>query len=156
MKPKHRQSRQTQPRSGLAAVEAALVLPLLFLVTFGAVDLAQYINLSQMLSNASREGARIATRHSTDTVKEVEDTILAYLSDAMPQLSEKQLADAANIKIKSLTGNGEIADGKMTEIDSGDPISVHVEFDFAAIRWLGGFTYWSGDTKTSRTFCRRE
>jgi len=141
---------------GLVAVEAALVLPLLILVTFGAIDLAQYINMSQMLSNASREGARIATRSSTGTVDEIEDTILNYLSDAMPQLSEEQVAHAVKIEIKSLVGNGEIIGGAMNTIASGDPISVYVEFDFTAIRWIGGLAYWGGNNKHTRTICRRE
>ena len=156
MKLKRPKKNQTGHRRGLVAVEAALVLPLLILVTFGAIDLAQYINMSQVLSNASREGARIATRHSTGTVKEIEDTILNYLSDAMPQLSDEQVADAVKIEIKSLKGHGEILKGAMTAIDSGDPISVYVEFDFTAIRWIGGLAYWGGDSKHTLTICRRE
>ncbi len=156
MKRKRPPKTQTGPRRGLAAVEAALVLPLLILVTFGAVDLAQYINLSQMLSNASREGARIASRNSTVNVKEVEDTICNYLSDAMPQLSSEQVANATSIEIKGLKGRSQITGDEMTNIDSGDPISIFVEFDFASIRWIGGLAYWGGDTKTSHTICRRE
>ena len=147
---------QSLYRRGAAAVEAALVLPLLIIVTFGAIDLAQFINLSQLVVNASREGARIATRNTTETVREVEDTMVNYMSSSFPHMSDSQLADAINIEIKSLDGDGDINNGKLSSIDSGDPISVQVEFDFTAIRWIRGLTYWDGDVKSSTTICRRE
>ncbi|MGH9393943.1 MAG: TadE family protein [Terriglobales bacterium] len=42
---------------GQAMVEAALVLPLLFLLVFGIVELARAANIMQTLDNAAREGA---------------------------------------------------------------------------------------------------
>ena len=149
---------QSLYRRGAAAVEAALVLPLLIIVTFGAIDLAQFINLSQLVVNASREGARIATRNTTETVQEVEDTMVNYMSSSFPHMSDSQLADAINFEVKRLHDDHEhsIAGGDLSSVTSGDPISVHVEFDFTAIRWIRGLTYWDGDVKSSTTICRRE
>jgi Flp pilus assembly protein TadG len=45
-------------RSGQAAVEFALVLPLLFVVLFGAVEFGVGMYDKAVLTNASREGAR--------------------------------------------------------------------------------------------------
>src|SRR5690348_14719068 len=45
---------------GLALIEFALVLPLLAILIFGAVDLGRAYALSSQLHNAAREGARYA------------------------------------------------------------------------------------------------
>ncbi|MCK5219206.1 pilus assembly protein, partial [bacterium] len=43
---------------GAAAVEFAIVLPLLALILFGTIDFALLFYNKQVLTNASREGAR--------------------------------------------------------------------------------------------------
>ncbi len=45
---------------GAAAVEFALVLPLLLLVVFGLVDFGRAYNMQIMLTQAAREGVRVA------------------------------------------------------------------------------------------------
>ena len=49
-----------QPRRGQALVEFALVLPLLMLVLFGIVEFGRAWNAKQVLTDAAREGARLA------------------------------------------------------------------------------------------------
>lgn len=49
-------------RRGAAAVETALLLPLLILLAFGSIELSNMIFLKQTLSIAAYEGARAATR----------------------------------------------------------------------------------------------
>lgn len=45
---------------GAAAVEMALVLPLLILFTFGIIDFSRVFNAEIQISQAAREGARMA------------------------------------------------------------------------------------------------
>ena len=45
-------------QKGASAVEFALVLPLLMLITFGIIEFGMFIYNQQVLTNASREGAR--------------------------------------------------------------------------------------------------
>lgn len=45
---------------GAAAVEFALILPLLLMLAFGTIDFSYLINRSTVLNNAAREGAREA------------------------------------------------------------------------------------------------
>jgi len=47
-----------QPDRGAAAVEFALVLPLLLLVVFGLIDFGRMLNAQITLTEAAREGAR--------------------------------------------------------------------------------------------------
>jgi Flp pilus assembly protein TadG len=45
---------------GAAAVEFALVLPILILLLFGIIEFARVWNVRQTLTDAAREGARVA------------------------------------------------------------------------------------------------
>jgi Flp pilus assembly protein TadG len=45
-------------QDGAAAVEMALLLPVLLLILFGAIDLGRMLNMQIALSQASREGVR--------------------------------------------------------------------------------------------------
>jgi hypothetical protein len=56
-------ARGSQPRRndcGSAAVELALVLPLMLLVVFGVIDFGRMLNTQITLTEAAREGARAA------------------------------------------------------------------------------------------------
>ncbi len=50
--------RRGHPESGAAAVEFALLLPLLLLILFGIIDFGRAYNMQIALSQASREGVR--------------------------------------------------------------------------------------------------
>lgn len=112
---------QTRPafnRRGAAAVEAGLVLPILIILTLGAVDLAQYINLSQLVTNASREGARLVSRNGSASSQEVEDAVRSYLADCFPQVPTAKISKATTITIRD-KDNQPIANGDLTTIESG-------------------------------------
>ena len=52
---------------GASLVELALVLPLLLLLVMGIVDLGRAFNNLMIITNASREGARYASRFPADS-----------------------------------------------------------------------------------------
>jgi hypothetical protein len=52
---------------GAAAVEVALVLPVLLLVTFGAIRYGWFFLKAQQITNAARYGARVAVRADAST-----------------------------------------------------------------------------------------
>jgi Flp pilus assembly protein TadG len=61
-------------RRGAATVETALVLPVFFMVMLGIVEIGRAFMVSQLLTNAAREGARTAIMtNSTNT--EVENVV---------------------------------------------------------------------------------
>ena len=51
---------------GAVAVEFAIILPILLLLVFGIIDFGHAWYMRHMMSDASREGARYATRYKTD------------------------------------------------------------------------------------------
>ena len=148
--------RHSQRRRGTAAVEAALILPLLIIISFGAIDVAQYINLAQLVNNASREGARIASRNTTNSVQEIEDAVKDYFTDQMPHLSAQQLGDGLDVEVRRGWYDENLSSNQLDEIESGDPLTVNVMFDFKVVRWIGGPSYWNGNVNNSKTTCRRE
>lgn len=57
-----------QPRSvGQALVEFALVAPIFFLLLFGIIEAGRFILYYQTLNNATREGARYAIVHGSNS-----------------------------------------------------------------------------------------
>ncbi len=66
--------RKSMIRRAVAAVEAAISLPLLLLLVFGSIEIANSIFLAQTLSFASYEGAREAARPGA-TAAQVNDRV---------------------------------------------------------------------------------
>jgi Flp pilus assembly pilin Flp len=60
-------SKLIRRNSGVAAVEFAIVLPVLILLIAGMMDLGHAFYLKQIVTNASREGARYGILYKTDT-----------------------------------------------------------------------------------------
>lgn len=58
-------SKEVNHRDGVAAVETAILLPILVLLTFGSLELSNMIFLKQGLSIAAYEGAKSATSPGT-------------------------------------------------------------------------------------------
>ncbi len=67
--------------AGQAVVEFALLLPILVALVMGVLDMARAYSVLQMVSNAAREGARVAILPvSTDV--DITNTVETTLSDA--------------------------------------------------------------------------
>ncbi len=139
------------PRSGIAAVECAIVAPVLTLLVLGAVDLGQYANLYQMISDASREGARVAVKYDTKTTSEVLAAVQSYLQDASPRTSASTLA---SVTVTDEFGNP-IAN-KLTNVATGSQLNVRVALQYDPVRWISGFKGLAGQQLTATTMMRRE
>ncbi len=64
---------------GAAAVEFALVLPLLLTILFGTIEWGYYFFNRQIVINSAREGARVGTLQSmqdSDAVKAAQDYLI--------------------------------------------------------------------------------
>lgn len=64
-------------QEGAAAVEFALVLPLLLMLVFGIIDFGYLVNRSSMVNNAARDAAREGSLHATSA------EIVAVADDAL-------------------------------------------------------------------------
>lgn len=142
-------------RHGASAVEAVMVAPVLVIVLLGAIDIGQYVNVAQTVSNASRESARFACRHDTTTVSAVKSHVTAYLANAFPSLTVQEIQAATVVTITDVAED-DVINADLTTIESGAAMSILVDFDFAAVRWLKNIDYWDIDQKGATTVVRRE
>ena len=71
--------RRVRSQRGVALVETALTLPLVLLITIGAVEFGRAYQTWQVLTNAAREGARVAVLPGVEDA-DVEERVKAYLT----------------------------------------------------------------------------
>ena len=77
---KKQRDRRTE-RSGLATVELALLIPIILLFAVGIIEVGRANVVLGWLTNASREGARVASFDSTTQAATVTAAANAYLSN---------------------------------------------------------------------------
>ena len=134
-------------RRGAAAVEFALVAPVFFLLIFGMIEFGRMVMVQQVITNASREGARIAVldgsqRVGTEANPGVLDSIQRYLDGARID------SDSATITIDPYTPS---------DAGYGEPVTVTVAIPFSEVSWLPSPILLGGDTElTATTVMRRE
>lgn len=75
---------------GVAAVEFALLLPLLLLLLFAMVDAARALQAKTIMVNIGREGANLVSRGNTDLATGSQDIIYALMASAPPLNVNKQ------------------------------------------------------------------
>ena len=70
--------------SGASAVEFAILLPLLMMIVFGIIEFGLALYQQAVLTNASREGARLGIVQSIPsiTIAQIDATIDTYLTNA--------------------------------------------------------------------------
>lgn len=140
-------------RRGVATVEFAVVAPLMIILLLGTIDVGQYVSVGQAVSNASREGTRLAARDTTATAAEVTEAVLEYFTGCYPGTPETIVNAALDVIVRNEAGTT-ITD--LTTVDTGSALSVEVQFDFSSVRWLDGTSPVSDETLISTTTMRRE
>src|SRR5262249_8726464 len=93
---------QQQRRRGAAAVELALVLPLIIILLTGIWEVGRMVEVQQILSNAAREGARQASTGQI-TNADVEQVVVQYLNVA--GIPTANINTTGNTGIQSITGS---------------------------------------------------
>jgi Flp pilus assembly protein TadG len=127
-----------RPRRGAAAVEFALIAPVLFLMIFGMIEFGRAVMVQQILTNASREGARRAILEQT-TLSEVETIVGDYLTDtSIPGAS-------VSVSVNPLSSMG-----------FGDPVTVTCSIPYAQVTWLPTPKFFAGKTLTGRSVMRAD
>lgn len=76
---------------GAVAVEFAIILPILILLVFGIIDFGHAWYMKQLVSNASREGARYGTRatKSTAAANALDPSISNYILNTSAENGNK-------------------------------------------------------------------
>lgn len=141
-------------RRGVAAVEAAILIPLFIVLFLGAMDMGQFANCYQKVSDASREGARTAARFGTSDVSTVETAVLEYLGDMFPRVSESTLSSAVQVTVRN--SGGTITGSDLGSTSTGSQVDVEVSLQFDSVRWISGLQILGGWNVQATGMMRRE
>jgi Flp pilus assembly protein TadG len=125
-------------RRAAAAVEFAIVAPVFLLMVFGMIEYGRMVMVYQVLTNASREGARAAVLDGA-TTSSVQTAVQSYMTAAM-------------ISGATVT----VAPNPPSNAEYGDPVTVTVSIDFNQVSWLPSPMYLGGKSLSSATVMRRE
>jgi len=126
-------------RRGAAAVEFAIVAPIFFLMVFGMIEFGRMVMVQQVLTNASREGARIAVLDGA-TKALVVSKVNTYLT-------------SAGISGATVT----TTPSEPNTAAYGEPVTVNVQIPFSSVSWLPAPMFIDENTKlTANTVMRRE
>ena len=128
-------------RRGAAVVEFAVVVPIFLMMVFGMIEFGRAIMVQQVLTNASREGARLAVLDSpTPTAGQVTTTVTTYL--------QKAGISGATVTINPT---------EPTTAAYGVPITVTVQVPYSSVSWLPSPWFITGNTQLkAKTVMRRE
>ncbi len=146
---------RARDRRGAAVVEFACVLPLLILIVLGTIGAGQFVNVAQIVTDASREGARQASRTTMTNESEVESAVQGFFAEAFPGVPTSDLNAALTVDVTDSLGAA-IPDGDLTTIASGSSLSVQVTFEFDTVQWIAGSPIFSGQSIQTETVMRRE
>lgn len=145
--------RSSRSRRGAAAVECAIIAPLLTLLLLGTIDVGQFANMYQKVSDASRHGARVAARFGTSSTAQVEAAVMDYLEQACPNVAPATLDSATTVTVMNAAGTS--MSGSMT-VTTGSQIRVQVTMQFEPVRFISGFAGLDGSQITTTTMMRRQ
>jgi Flp pilus assembly protein TadG len=146
--------RPSVSRRGAAAVECAIIAPLLTLLLLGAIDVGQFANMYQKVSDASRHGARVAAKYGTTTTGQVEAAVMDYLEQACPNVAPAALDSATTVTVRKADGSS--MSGSLTTVTTGTQIRVQVTMQFEPVRLISGFEGLDGSQITTTTMMRRQ
>lgn len=144
--------RPPRGRSAAAAVEFALVAPLLVTLLLGVWELGQAIRMYQLVANAAREGVRQAAtaKYTNDEVKQA---VFEYLQRANVPLSDTLAPASVTITNTNavIAVNVTNAGNSAYDADQFVPMTVSVTLPSKNFRWLMAGVFLSSNANVSVT-----
>lgn len=119
--------RTAKRRRGTAAVELAIVLPILALFLVGAWEVGRLVLVTQLLSNAAREGGRQAST-GKKTADQVKADVVEYL--------QVNGITAVTVNDVTVTNKTSSARPDPTQANQLDQFEVSVRVPFSSVRWI--------------------
>jgi len=124
-------------RLGVAAVEFAIVAPLFFMLILGCIELGRGLMVQQILTNASRVGAREAI-----TPNSAESSVVQAAQD---------FASGASVSNVTVTVTPSPATAR-----AGDLMMVTASVDFVDVTWIPAPWFMGGTNLSATSVMRRE
>ncbi len=134
----YRKKRHRRNRIGAAAVEFAVVAPVFLLFVFGMIEYGRMVMVQQVITNAAREGARLAVLDGTEG-QDVIDLVNTFLSSGS--------IEGATVAVVPPNPD---------DAAFGEPVTVTVDIEFSQVSWLPSPMYLGNRTLQATTVMRRE
>jgi Flp pilus assembly protein TadG len=131
--------RRPGARRGVATVELALVAPIFLLVVIGLIEFGRAMMVQQLLTNASREGARVAGRDSVTSASEVQSAVDHYLYGS---------------RVSGATTT--VSPNSLSALPHGDPVTVTVRVPYSRVSWMPSSWFLGGRTLTATSVMTRQ
>jgi Flp pilus assembly protein TadG len=117
-----KRTKRFESERGTALIETALTLPVILLVSVGIFEFGRAYQMVHVLTNAAREGARVAVLPGS-TSDNVKARVVAYLeSGQVPDPSTASVVVNPNVSISYGTGTA-----------SGSEVTVNYPFSFVVL-----------------------
>ena len=131
---------------GGALVEFAIVMPLLLLLCFGIIEFGLVLYNKAVLTNASREGARVGIHYDSSTgeytpLSTIQNAILAYCEDRLIPKTNQLLAEDINV-----SWNG--SSTKPSVSSTGLPLTITIDYDYNFFAFSGIISLFGGSIKS--------
>ncbi len=137
--PSRRNCRKSvKSRGGVAAVEFALISPLMFLITFGMIEIGSVMMIKNSLTQASRIGARVASLPMSTS-----EGIYAKVREELQTMDLEHAEITINPEILSL-------------IPPGGNVTVTIRVDPSTVNWVPKFLQLPLSEVVAETTMRRE
>jgi hypothetical protein len=129
---------------GAAAVEFAVILPLLVVLVFGMIEFGIMFYNKAVITNASREGARAGITGLTNS--QIETIVKDY--------SNTNLINLGNVSENDLDPMGDPDDDIIISLDAQNDLTVRIEYGYDFL--LGSLLGFTKTTIEARTVMRME
>lgn len=130
--------RSRENRSGVAAVEFAVIAPLMMLFTFGLIEIGRFMLVKESATQATREGARVAVR---------------------PFATNDEIVQSINSELAIMSIENATITIDPPDLDAAEPgslVTIKVEILPSEISWVPGFIDLGGAMITAESTMRRE
>lgn len=114
-------------RKGAATVEMAVILPVFVTILLGMIEIGRGLMVGQLMTNAAREGARLAVVNGT-TNTDVTNQVKTFMQNAA---KVAQADVTVNITISNAAAAGQLASAT-----TGDLVTVAVTIPFTKVSYL--------------------
>jgi Flp pilus assembly protein TadG len=131
--------RKAPNESGVAAIEFAIVLPILLILLFGIIEFSLLLYDKAMITNASREAARTGILFNAGvnvTDDAIDDVVQNYAAANLISFSEGDNPPVTSV-------SREDTNGDTIEFNAGDTLTVTVTYDYDFLvfpSFVGGFS----------------
>lgn len=139
---------------GVSAVEFAIVLPVLALILFGIIDFAVLFYDKQVITNASREGARALIAADIDAMADKDADMKAFVRPIVQDYCRKTVGEEVKSLLINLNGSNDLIAANIVPSLSDPYVTVTVTFDYNHLFSL--VTNFGQTTITGRTVMRME